>query len=200
MLLTTASTHGIIVDRQFVLCTGSTGLTFDRHVRQKRELDFCASKPAGQRALQKGVIPNSDVGVVHFASQGNEVFARTMLPRLAARGTGESTYGVNSAANLVRGLARGQCAPQQSTFPATSLPSWRREKSCSARGQSLKKCVTVCHPCQKHTAPGDGLPRLRRESGGECVVNRQGEKSEKSHARQVKTRETTTTNLTNLHE
>jgi len=73
--------HGIIVDPQSVLCTGRTGLTFDRHVRQKRGLGFSYFQPRQPMAWQKGVLPNSDVGVVRFASYENEVFVRRMLPR-----------------------------------------------------------------------------------------------------------------------
>jgi hypothetical protein len=42
---------------------------------------FSHFETAEPKALQKGVLPNSDVGVVHFANHETEVFVRLMLPR-----------------------------------------------------------------------------------------------------------------------
>ena len=180
----------IIVDGQIVLCTGRTGFTSDRLVRQKRGLGFCVFKPASRKVWQKGVIPNSDVSVGHSPVTGRKSTDAGCRRRRSARGTSELAYERNSTANLVLRLARGLVRTSAVGVTCGIVIILATKKSALERGEKNKNRLTASHQSQKNGGLGDGLPRLRRASRAEKVVSRPREAARKA----------TTTNHTNRHE
>jgi hypothetical protein len=151
MLLTCAKTDGIIVGRQSILCTGRTCSPLTR-VCQKRRLGFLyfeTSKPEG------------------FAERSHAEFGCRRSPfrksrerSLRAHDAAETCGSMNRRNSLRSKLdcrSRAEIGEEPVRTSAVDVSGdiftiLATRKFVLAGGRRIKKCVTVCHPCQKHTA------------------------------------------------